>query len=572
MAQIRILEIKNFRSIRQLTWCPNPGINCLIGPGDSGKSSILDAIDLCLGARRTFQFTDADFSDLDVKSPIEITVTLGDLSDRLKTLDGYGLFLRGFDPATKQIEDEPRAGLEMVICLQLRVSADLEPAWFLVSERASALGTERNLAWADRQEIAPTRIGSYSDLNLSWRRGSVLNRLSEEKADASAILLEAARAAREQFGTSAQGQLADTLTKVKTVADNLGIGLGTGYRAELDAHSASMSAGTISLHDAAGIPLRSMGVGSTRLLVAGLEKEAADGTSILLVDEVEHGLEPHRIIRFLHALGAKDSPPVLQVFMTSHSPVIVRELRVDQLTIVRREGDLLSMKWVGDHPELQGTLRAYPEALLARSILVCEGPSEVGFVRGIDQWGIGVGWNSLHGHGTSLVDGGGSKMMGPALAFLALGYRAALFRDDDEQPNAPTEKSFKDGGGALFTWRPGRKLEVEIFQSVPPVAVKRLVDAAIAARDRQPVDDQLKTISGNTVTLGRIEGELAANVLNNESRQALGETSGRKKIAWFKTVSAMEEIGCTVIGPNLEAGDPEFKARVHAIMHWCAYG
>ena len=32
-----------------------------LGPGDSGKSSILDAIDLCLGARRTVGFADTDF-------------------------------------------------------------------------------------------------------------------------------------------------------------------------------------------------------------------------------------------------------------------------------------------------------------------------------------------------------------------------------------------------------------------------------------------------------------------------------------------------------------------------------
>lgn len=124
MAQIRLLEIKNFRSIKDLAWQPAAGINCLIGPGDSGKSTILDAIDLCLGARRTVQFTDADFSELNVQSPIEITITLGDLSDRLKTLDSYGLFLRGFNADTKQLEDEPETGLETAMCIKLCVSED----------------------------------------------------------------------------------------------------------------------------------------------------------------------------------------------------------------------------------------------------------------------------------------------------------------------------------------------------------------------------------------------------------------------------------------------------------------
>jgi hypothetical protein len=59
-------------------------INCLIGPGDSGKSTVLDAIDLCLGARRNVQFSDADFFGLDITNPISITLTLGDLDDAMR--------------------------------------------------------------------------------------------------------------------------------------------------------------------------------------------------------------------------------------------------------------------------------------------------------------------------------------------------------------------------------------------------------------------------------------------------------------------------------------------------------
>ncbi len=66
MARLRKIEIRNFRAIKEFSWLPSPGINCLIGPGGSGKSSVLDAIDACLGgARRNMQFTDADFHNLD---------------------------------------------------------------------------------------------------------------------------------------------------------------------------------------------------------------------------------------------------------------------------------------------------------------------------------------------------------------------------------------------------------------------------------------------------------------------------------------------------------------------------
>lgn len=64
MTRIRHVSIKNFRSIKELSWFPGPGLNCLIGPGDGGKSTVLDAIDLCLSGRRTATFTDADFHDV----------------------------------------------------------------------------------------------------------------------------------------------------------------------------------------------------------------------------------------------------------------------------------------------------------------------------------------------------------------------------------------------------------------------------------------------------------------------------------------------------------------------------
>ena len=326
MTRIRKLEIRHFRGIQSLDWLPSPGINCLIGPGDSGKSTILDAIDLCLGARRNLQLGDADFYRLDVDVPLTISATLGDLDDRLKNLDSYDTYLRGFNPATGAVEDEPGDGLETVLAVRLTVQSDLEPAWSLFSDRAIEQGQSRNLAWADRIKIAPARIGVAADYQLSWGRGSVLTRISDEKLELSSALAKAGREARATFGDSAAIQLGDVLAAVATTAQELGIPVGTAVKAMLDVHAVSFSGGVISLHSEDGVPLRGLGVGSARLLVAGLQRKAAAGASVVLLDELEYGLEPHRIIRLLGSLGAKLSEPPLQVFMTTHSPVALAEL------------------------------------------------------------------------------------------------------------------------------------------------------------------------------------------------------------------------------------------------------
>ena len=275
MARIRKIEITNFRGIQSLAWIPSPGINCLIGPGDSGKSSVLEAIDYCLGTRRNIHFTDADFFRLNVETPITIAVTIGELEDALKNLEAYGMYLRSFDELTGTVEDEPERAAETVLSIRLTVSSDLEPSWTLVSERAEANDLSRDLSWSDRLKLAPTRIGAVAHYHLGWRRGSALNRVSEERVDAASALATAARYARTAFGDHAQDQLGETLKIVADTAKELGIPTGDTIKAMLDVHSVSFSEGTISLHDEGGVPLRGLGIGSTRLLVAGLQRKAA---------------------------------------------------------------------------------------------------------------------------------------------------------------------------------------------------------------------------------------------------------------------------------------------------------
>lgn len=573
MARIRTIEISNFRGIQQLTWHPSSGINCLIGPGDSGKSSILDAIDFCLGARRTIQFSDADFHLLDVDTPISIAITLGELEDSLKSLDSYGMFVRGRDPKTGGIVDEPERDAETILTLQLTVANDLEPSWTLVSERAQAQGLVRNLSWGDRVRLAPTRIGAMSDYHLGWRKGSVLNRVSEDRADSSAALAKAARDARTAFGEEAQDQLGQTLGIVAKTAKELGIPIGDNIKAMLDAHSVSFSGGTISLHDEDGVPLRGLGIGSTRLLIAGLQRTAAEDSSPILLDELEHGLEPHRIIRLLGSLGAKEESPPLQVFMTTHSPVALRELSGSQLFVARRLPECHEIQNVGTSDDMQSTIRCYPDAFLAPSVIICEGASEVGLIRGLDQYRTANGEDSITALGTALVDCGGGDSDRPfarAAAFHKLGSRAAVIRDDDKKPTAAIEARFVDDGGKVVAWRDGRALEDELFMSLSKEGVKRLLARAADLHGKDLVNEHIKSATDNAKNLEKILEEIKAGKLSPESRTALGAAARAKRASWFKSVTWMENAARDIVGPDLESADKIFRELVDSIFEWCA--
>lgn len=575
MARIRAIEVSNFRSLKEFKWFPSSGINCMIGPGDSGKSTVLDAIDLCLGARRNLQINDADFHCLDTETPITISITIGELDDGLKKIDTYGSFLRGFDAVLQIIEDEPEAGMETVLTLRLTVTNDLEPSWALVSDRAAAAGISRYLTWADRVRLAPTRVGAVADYNLSWRRGSVLNRLSEEKADASAALAKAAREARTAFGADAGAQLQETLGKVAAVAKSLGVPVGQTVQAMLDAHSVSFGGGTISLHDEGGIPLRGLGTGSTRLLVAGLQGEVVDQSSIILVDELEHGLEPHRLIRFIGSIGTKEAIPPLQAFVTTHSPVALREFSGDQLFVLRETAGKHSATRVGSDNPVQGTIRKYAEAFLAPTVVICEGASEVGLVRGIDQFRVASGQTSIGALGAALVDCGGGGPNQPferAAAFHALGYRVAVIRDDDKPPTEATENAFKAAGGHVAKWRAGRALEQELFLSLNEAGVTALLAKAIELHGEGLVDQHIKSASGGTVSLLDIQTATLIDGISVQQREILGVAAKSKSAAWFKSVSLMEAVALEIVAPNLANSSAEFLAEVNGIFAWAENG
>lgn len=572
MTRVRRLEIRNFRSIQTLDWTPSNGVNCLIGPGDSGKSTILDAIDLCLGARRSAPFGDTDFFGLDVTRTIVIAVTLGALPDALKNIDTYGEFLRGFDLGTGLLEDEPRAGLETVLTLKLEVAGDLEPSWRLYSDRAAHQQLERSLAWKDRSLLAPARIGTYANANLSWARGSVLNRLTEERANLGAELAGAARAARATFGAQAGPQLAQALQVVTQTANGLGVAVGASAQALLDAHAVSIGDGAIGLHSGTGIPLRTLGTGSGRLLVAGLQRAAAATAAVALVDEVEYGLEPHRLMRLLDSLGAKDATQPLQVFMTTHSAVTLRELAGNQLFVVRQRSSIHTATCAGIDDGIQGTLRKAAEAFLAKSVIVCEGASEVGFARGMDRWWVHCGATSFLARGGSYVDSGGGspdQCFTRGEAFLKLGYRVLVFVDADKPVSTVgLVERFVAAGGQYLTWRPGLALEDELFRHSSNDAVHMLLNKADEMVGRELMAEHIKSKSNGQVTLEAIEAERLNGGYTPPSRALLGLAARNNKNGWFKSVSAFQEIAKEVVGPHLANAEPGFVQIVNRLWVW----
>jgi hypothetical protein len=287
------------------------------------------------------------------------------------------------------------------------------------------------------------------------------------------------------------------------------------------------------------------------------------------MDETEHGLEPHRIIRLLGSLGAKESRPPLQVFMTTHSPVVLRELSGKQLFVVRRGDEKHEIIKVGTADGIQSTIRLYPDAFLAPSVLVGEGASEVGLMRGLDQFRTSEGEESISARGVALVDCGGGdadRCFSRGEVFRALGYRTAILRDDDTEPTEGVEAAFAAEGGTVITWRDGRALEDELFLSLSDQAVDQLIDRAI-----EPHGEGLGQRTYQ-IRVAAIRAEAEGDGISAKSRAILGQAARTRRAGWFKSLSWMEDVARDIVGPDLDNADPDFVALIDELFAWAGDG
>lgn len=100
------ISISELRGIKSFDWSPSPYVNCLIGSGHSCKTTILDAIEVCLNPRFGFSGSDPDLFGCDPASQPENCLTLVDLPEELIVEHKYGLYLLGWNDADKKINDE----------------------------------------------------------------------------------------------------------------------------------------------------------------------------------------------------------------------------------------------------------------------------------------------------------------------------------------------------------------------------------------------------------------------------------------------------------------------------------
>src|ERR1035437_6622605 len=140
-ATIYHLAIERFRGIQGLSWYPTKGVNVILGGGDVGKTTILDAVALLFSQTNATTLSDTDYYARDDKDgfSIEAIVSLPPMSGiNCQTKPAWPWNWNGREAIVPDADDEDAPKNEPVYRLRVRGTEDLELAYEIVQPDGTA--------------------------------------------------------------------------------------------------------------------------------------------------------------------------------------------------------------------------------------------------------------------------------------------------------------------------------------------------------------------------------------------------------------------------------------------------
>ncbi len=548
MPTIHRLNIKNFRGIKSFEQIFSSDFVCLIGRGDVGKSTILEAISHVLSPNWNITYYDNDFYNCDLNNTIEIEAIIKDLPATLITEEKFGGYINGLNTDTNKIEEELEDNHEKVLTIRLEVDKDLEPKWSVVCDRHDP----KPISATDRGKLNMFMTADSVDRHFSWSKGSPLYTLFKDVEGTTSIeenlILDVLRTAKTSIDGSFS-KLDATTQVIKGVASIMGLELNNA-NTTIDFRDIAIRDSKVCLHDGK-IPLRLKGKGSRRLASIAIQTAIAASGGIILIDEIEQGLEPDRVQNLVSILKMQNEG---QIFITTHSRDVIVELETKDLYLLSTNGSKLTPI----ASDLQGVIRANPECMFANKILVCEGETEIGVCKALNNFRISTGKKNAAHLGVRFAKGVGSAFIKYSKSFKALGFPTAVFCDSDDAGINAEKSELTRLGITIFDWEIGDCLEVALFKSASVDLVKKMLDLAAQIIGEEnnisantAFEQQIKTsISSKT---GNSFPQLLSNeVLTNEMRIAIGVSASKKN--WFKRISKGERLGNLLFANQSELG------------------
>ena len=537
---IYALTIERFRGITSLKWKPSRGVNVILGGGDVGKTTILEAIALLLSPVNPTTLSDPDYHDRHIEAGFSIEGVLSlpagaGMSSQMRL--SWPWEWTGEEASVPTLEHDGKPVGEPVYRVRVRGTEDLELAYEIVQPD----GSSDSFPVALRRAIGLVRLSGddRNDRDLRLVQGSALDRLLSDKGLRSRMASELAKNdVKNELTTEAQTALKNLDTAFKR--ESLPAGLDLAITGGQGASIASMIGLTADRHGVQ-LPLASWGAGTRRLSALAIAEHNQGDAPITLVDEVERGLEPYRQRTLIEKLQTGSS----QVFLTTHSPAAISAAAKSSIWYVDHAGQIGPL----DATKIAKHRKTDPEAFLSRFAVVAEGATELGFTTTILERTFG---SALEQHGVHVSDGGGHEAtLGILEALAAGGLRFGGFADDEGKHPTRWGNLHTKLGALLFRW-PSRRIEENIIAVVP----EDKLEAFIADPAGEKTGVRLRTLADRLGTTEKdfalLKAKADADFKARIVEAALGTVPAGKESEkneykahagrWFKSVDGGREL------------------------------
>ena len=502
---MRILDIciNNFRGIDHFShsFSSSNNLICIIGKNDSGKSSLLRAVEWLFYPTNALNVSISDFYKCDITNSIAIEATFTDFPEAFLLPDKYGRYLtkpgkkeaprpRTFPENSKvqsssddviggrswkEIETfrEPEDSNHLYLRARLTISSSFDPEWTIVSDAQEPTFFRQS----DRKVLNVSSIGLDCRKDLAWGQGSVLRKYysgSDLKSDLKHLSVKALQSA--SIGEADVSKpLDEALSNIPQILNKYGVSLS----GELSNHLDFKNADSSILVFEGEKSLSSRGLGSQRLTSIALNLETKINKTLVLIDEIETSLEPFRIRTLISLLRdrVKDNG---QIIFTTHSPITLDSCKFDEVFILQttEEDDrLYSVGSLCDTDDLQKAFRRFNKCLLGRKIIICEGHTEFELIKAIDSYFFNRNNSSLACYGVDYIDGnGGSNSSKIASLLIRLGYTTCVVMDSDKPCDVKKVKEVQDifSSFVIFQMDDGNCIENQIANDAPESFIRNL--------------------------------------------------------------------------------------------------
>lgn len=570
MARLHSIEIEHFRGIKSFSHTfGKENLYCFIGRGDSGKSTILDAIYHVLSPIWNESFNDGDFYNCELSKNIRIRATLIDIPTEFASDRRFYEYLKSYNPDEHTVsevidEDIPEDQVrEHALTVELDVTKDLEPEWKVICDRHEE---GKPISHTDRKKLNVFVVSDSVDRHFQWTKWNPLHHLHSqsqvEGVNGENVVLEILRDAKQSFDLNPFDEFAETTNKVIELAKMFGMEL-PNTKTTIDFRDIVVKDGRFSLHDDL-LPYRLKGRGSKRLISMAIQSALCKDGGVMLIDELEQGLESFRV---KHAVATLNRESRAQVFITTHSNHVLEELGATSLLLMKKDSDAL----ISFSSDCNGLIRSNPQVFFHERILVCEGKTEIGICRAIDTWLRQNLGSSLALREIGIAFGGGNELVNHCKALAAGKFDTLLFCDSDEKVTNENKAELKGIGITIADFDLGQSIEDAAVEVLDKDGLKKLLKLASSIKSESegiPLDNARSQLWQSVKSKLEDDGLDVENTAfgSPQFRAAIAARAKTKK--WFKTIEGGEAFGHLLFDQVDLAGDSSISRVLNNLIQW----